>query len=147
MKTIKNIKKMKDLIGKDVYYVRTCKDMPKKTDGDYYTSTGYYCVYDDYCPWQEIAKEMCEKCEKCTTDPWDAYSGECCLNDLGSCERNETRYNIFEDMITGINITEICEVVLLERNGAADIEEIDDTLFFTREKAEKRLAELRKDGE
>ncbi len=148
MKTIKNINKLKGLIGQTVYYVRTCKDMPEKTDGDYYTATGLYCVYEGNCPWEEQYKEICKKCEVCTANPWneDEDNHKCGLDDIGSCEENKKRYNIFEDYIDGIIIKDDYEIITLERCGAVDVDEINVNVFFTREKAEKRLKQIKENN-
>jgi len=126
MKTIKNINRIKELIGKTIYFVRTCKDMPKILDGDYFTATGEYCVYLENCPWSAEAKEMCEKCHACKMEMWNSDNDRCCdCDDIESCEKNEQRYNIFEDYIDGVIIKEDYEIITLENCGSVDISEIN----------------------
>lgn len=62
-------------IGDEIYVICKCENIPTKLDGSLYdfdggpgTATGYYCPYEDNCPYNADSCEECKGEEKVFKD-------------------------------------------------------------------------------
>ena len=108
-------------IEDEVYIIEKCENIPEELDGTLYdsdwgpgTATGYYCIYQDECP----------------------FDGE----DFTDCDCYKQKYAIFKDFIGMIQVTyddinifseRICIPIVIGKNA-----------FLTRGEAEKALKEM-----
>lgn len=107
-------------IGDAVYVLSECKDIPAQLDGTFYdtdggfgTATGYYCPYENYCPFND--------------------------NDFDSCVAYENRTAVFEDSVSQIIITCSNEfVICTELTNVSG--ELGKYIFLTRSEAEQALS-------
>lgn len=105
-------------IGETVYVLAECGNIPRQLDGTLYnsdgsfgTATGYYCPYEDICP----------------------FDGE----DFDGCGKYENQTAIFEDTVSSITIEEYAVYVTTEYCGVCS--EIGEFVFLTKEEAEAAL--------
>lgn len=121
------VKKYEDMfpcnIGDTVYVLAECEKIPRQLDGTYYsndgspgTATGYYCPYEDNCP----------------------FDGE----DFEGCEKYQKQTAVFEDTISSITIDEYAVYVTTEYCGICS--EIGRFVFLTKEQAEEELKKMKK---
>lgn len=108
-------------IGETVYVLAECGKIPQQLDGTLYnsdgsfgTATGYYCPYEDSCP----------------------FDGE----DFEGCEKYQNQTAIFEDTVSSITIDECGVYVTTEYCGICS--EIGEFVFLTKEEAEVALQEM-----
>ena len=111
-------------IGDTVYHITTCKNFSQVLDGTLYgpggelgTATGLYCP--------------CELAETCPFPCDDDGSFD--------CDEHKNTIAIFEDIITGIFIDDMQDILNLEYSGSADFDAFGKTIFMTREDAEAAL--------
>lgn len=106
-------------VGDTVYVICECENISAKLDGSLYssdgspgTATGYYCPYEDDCPFIDFSDD-CEMCKNCKA--------------------------VFEDTVTHILVE--TEVNIFTENCNTDGRHGTD-IFLTREEAEKALADM-----
>ena len=111
-------------IGDTVYHITTCKNFSQVLDGTMYgpngelgTATGLYCP--------------CELAETCPFPCDDDGSFD--------CEKHKNTLAIFEDVVAGVFIEDMQDVITFEYSGSADFEDFGKTVFLTREEAEAAL--------
>ena len=111
-------------IGDAVYHITTCKNFSQVLDGTMYgpdgepgTATGLYCP--------------CELAETC---PFPC-------NDDGSfdCEKHKNTLAIFEDVVDGVFIEDMQDVITFGYSGCADFDDFGKTVFLAREDAQAAL--------
>lgn len=107
-------------IGDIVYVLAKCEDIPTRLDGTLYdsngdpgTATGYYCPYEDNCPFDDEEFEDCEKCKSKTA--------------------------VFEDSVESVTFAE--DGVWINTEDCRVYSQIGLFVFLTREDAEKALKE------
>lgn len=116
------IKRYKDMfpcnVGDTVCVLAECEKIPQRLDGTLWdsnggmgTATGYYCPYENDCP----------------------FDGE----DFEGCEKYQKQTAVFEDTIKSITIEENAVYVLTDNCGVYS--EIGRFVFLTREEAETAL--------
>lgn len=118
-------------IGDTVYHITACKNFSQVLDGTLYgpngelgTATGLYCP----CELAEICPFLCD-------------------SDGGfDCDEHKNTIAIFEDIITGIFIDDMQDILNLEYSGSADFDAFGKTVFLTREEAEAALAKSQLDS-
>lgn len=105
-------------VGDEVFVITKCKDIPQQLDGTLYNSdgsfgdaTGYYCPYEDDCP----------------------FDGE----DFDDCEKYQNKTAVFEDTVKSITIEE--NEVYISTENCCVYSEIGRFVFLTREQAEAEL--------
>lgn len=108
-------------LGDTVYVLAECENIPLQLDGTLYgengepgTATGYYCSYEDNCPFDDEDFEDCEK-----------YKGKTA---------------IFEDTVGDITVGEDGIWIRTENCGVCS--RIGLYIFLTREESEAALKEL-----
>lgn len=116
-------------IGDTVYHITTCKNFSQVLDGTMYgpdgelgTATGLYCP--------------CELAETCPFPCDDDGSFD--------CEKHKNTLAIFEDVVAGVFIEDMQDVITFGYSGSADFEDFGKTVFLTREEA---VAALRRGQE
>ena len=109
-------------IGDEVYIIEKCSNIPERLDGTLYdsdggpgTATGYYCPYEENCP----------------------FDGD----DFTICDDYKEKLAIFKDYVNEIHIREN-EVFLFAENTCQYCS-FRKTMFLTREEAEKALRDLK----
>lgn len=110
-------------VGDTVFVLAACERIPAQLDGTLHdenggsgTATGYYCPYEDNCPYAD-----CQDCEDCN---------EC---------KSETA--VFEDEVCTIWIEE-CKMHIETKNcGICSV--LGKLIFLTKEAAEQALAEMK----
>lgn len=121
-KAYETAKKHEDMfpcnIGDTVYVLAECKNIPNQLDGTLYssdgspgTATGYYCPYEDTCPFDGDDFEGCEKC------------------------KNQTA--VFKDTVSSITIEE--NAVYISTENCCGCSEIGEFVFLSKEQAEEEL--------
>lgn len=107
-------------IGDTVYVLAICDKIPAQLDGTLYddnggmgTATGYYCPYEDNCPFN---------------------NGE----DSDYCEKNKNRTGVFEDTVKTITFEE-CDMWIGVKNCMI-YGRIGEHIFLTKEEAESALS-------
>lgn len=124
------VKKYEDMfpcnIGDTVYVLAECGKISKQLDGTLYssdgsfgTATGYYCPYEDNCP----------------------FDGE----DFDSCEKYKNHTAVFEDTVSSITIDEYAVYVTTKNCGVCS--EIGRFVFLTKEQAKEALKKNKELGE
>lgn len=121
-------------IGDTVYVIAKCEKIPQQLDGTLYNSdgsfgdaTGYYCPYEDNCP----------------------FDGE----DFDGCEKYESKNAVFQDTVSHIDIYETGITVFTENCNepefiSAFCEDGDRHIFLTNEETEAALQKMNeKEGE
>lgn len=115
--------KLPCVVGDTVYVLTKCEDIPTRLDGTLYgenggpgTATGYYCPYEDNCPFDDEDFEDCEKYKNMTAVFEDTIL-------FISCDGNESGVYVTTDK---------CAVHSL----------IGLYVFLTREEAEAALKKL-----
>lgn len=105
-------------VGDTVYVLAKCESIPEQLDGTLWdengahgTATGYYCPYEDNCPFDDEDFENCEKCKSKTA--------------------------IFEDTIGDITVGE--DGVWMCTENCNVCSQIGLYIFLTREEAEAAL--------
>lgn len=105
------------MIGDTVYVICDCEHIPTQLDGTLYgpdggfgTATGYYCPYEDCCP----------------------------FDDIEGCQDANGKEAVFEDTVTSLFITEHNIAIGLE-NCSDGMFYIGVSAFTTREQAEEIL--------
>ncbi len=108
-------------VGDTVYVLAECENIPAQLDGTLYgangepgTATGYYCPYEDNCPFDDENFEDCEKCKEKTA--------------------------VFEDTVCFISVDE--SGVCVTTNNCAVHGPIGEYIFLTRQEAKAALKEL-----
>lgn len=108
-------------VGDMVYVLAECENIPEQLDGTLYdsdgspgTATGYYCPYEDNCP----------------------FDGE----DFESCEKYRRKTAVFEDTVGDITVGEDGIWIRTENCGVCS--QIGLYIFLTIEEAEAALKEL-----
>lgn len=108
-------------IGDTVYVLAECGNISKQPDGTLYssdgspgTATGYYCPYEDNCP----------------------FDGE----DFDSCEKCENQTAVFKDTVSSITIEEYAVYATTKNCGIYS--EIGRFVFLTKEQAEAELKKI-----
>lgn len=111
-------------IGDAVYHITTCKNFSQVLDGTLYgsdggpgTATGLYCP--------------CELAENCPFPCDDDGSFD--------CEKHKNTLTIFEDVVAGVFIEDMQDVITFGYSGSADFEGFGKTVFLTRTEAEAAL--------
>ena len=111
-------------IGDTVYHITTCKNFPQVLDGTMYgpngglgTATGLYCP--------------CELAENCPFPCDDDGSFD--------CEKHKNTIAIFEDVVAGVFIEDMQDVLNLEYSGSVDFDAFGKSVFLTRAEAEAAL--------
>lgn len=111
-------------IGDTVYHITTCKNFSQVLDGTMYgpngelgTATGLYCP--------------CELAETCPFPCDDDGSFD--------CEKHKNTLTIFEDVVAGVFIEDMQDVITLGYSGSADFEDFGKTVFLTRAEAQAAL--------
>lgn len=111
-------------IGDTVYHITTCKNFSQVLDGTMYgpngelgTATGLYCP--------------CELAETCPFPCDDDWSFD--------CEKHKNTIAIFEDVVAGVFIEDMQDVITFRYSGSADFEDFGKTVFLTRADAEAAL--------
>ena len=109
-------------VGDTVFVLAECEKIPAQLDGTLYgengglgTATGYYCPYEDNCPYAD-----CQDCEDCN---------EC---------KNIT--SVFEDEVCTIWIEE-CEIYI-ETKNCRICSVLGQFVFLTKEAAEQALKRM-----
>ena len=111
-------------IGDTVYHITTCKNFSQVLDGTMYgpngelgTATGLYCPF-----------ELAETC------PFPC-------DDDGSfdCEKHKNTLAIFEDVVAGVFIEDMQDVITFGYSGSADFDDFGKTVFLTRAEAQAAL--------
>lgn len=121
-KAYEQIKRYEDIfpcsVGDTVYVLTECEKIPQQIDGTLWdsnggmgTATGYYCPYENDCP----------------------FDGE----DFEGCEKYTKQTAVFEDTVKSITIEENAVYILTENCGVYS--EIGRYVFFEREQAEAEL--------
>lgn len=107
-------------VGDTVYVLAECENIPTQLDGTLYrengepgTATGYYCPYEDNCPFDDEDFEDCEKYKKKTA--------------------------VFEDTVCFIACDEM-GVNIVTKNCTVH-SQIGEYIFLTKEQAESALKE------
>lgn len=108
-------------VGDAAYVLAECENIPAQLDGTLYgadggpgTATGYYCPYEDNCPFDDEDFEDCKKC------------------------KNKTA--VFEDTVGDITIGE--DGVWVNTVNCSVCGQIGSDIFLTRQEAEDKLAEM-----
>lgn len=108
-------------VGDMVYVLAECENIPTQLDGTLYgengepgTATGYYCTYEDNCPFDDEEFEGCEKYQNKTA--------------------------VFEDTVSAITIDECGVWINTDKCGICG--QIGDCVFLTRPDAEQALKEM-----
>lgn len=108
-------------VGDKVYVLAECENIPTQLDGTLYgangepgTATGYYCPYENNCPFDDEDFENCEKCKRKTA--------------------------VFEDTVLFIACYENEMFVVTEKCAVHST--IGLHVFLTRQEAERALAEM-----
>lgn len=108
-------------VGDTVYALTEYENIPTQLDGTLYgvngepgTATGYYCPYEDNCPFDDEDFEDCEKC------------------------KNKTA--VFEDTVGDIAIGE--DGIWISTVNCCVCSQIGLHIFLTRPEAERVLAEM-----
>ena len=111
-------------IGDTVYHITTCKNFSQVLDGTMYgpngelgTATGLYCP--------------CELAETCPFPCDDDGSFD--------CEKHKNTLAIFEDVVAGVFIEDMQDVITFGYSGSANFEDFGKTVFLTRAEAEEAL--------
>ena len=111
-------------IGDTVYHITTCKNFSQVLDGTMYgpngelgTATGLYCP--------------CELAETCPFPCDDDGSFD--------CEKHKNTLAIFEDVVAGVFIEDMQDVITFGYSGSADFEDFGKTVFLTRGEADAAL--------
>lgn len=111
-------------IGDTVYHITTCKNFSQVLDGTMYgpngelgTATGLYCP--------------CELAETCPFPCDDDGSFD--------CEKHKNTLTIFEDVVAGVFIEDMQDVITFGYSGSANFEDFGKTVFLTRAEAEEAL--------
>ena len=111
-------------IGDTVYHITTCKNFSQVLDGTMYgpdgelgTATGLYCP--------------CELAETCPFPCDDDGSFD--------CEKHKNTLSIFEDVVAGVFIEDMQDVITFGYSGSADFEDFGKTVFLTRAEAQAAL--------
>lgn len=104
-------------VGDVVYIIGQCKDFPQQLDGSLYDSdggpgdaTGYYCPYEQNCPF-----------------------------DTDDCDKVKDKKAIFEDTVVHICIEEDCTWFVCENSNGWDNTCFGKTIFLTKSEAEQAL--------
>ena len=108
-------------VGDTVYVLAECENIPTQLDGTLYgenggpgTATGYYCPYEDDCPFDDEDFEDCEK-----------YKGKTA---------------IFEDTVGNITVGE--DGVWIRTVNCGVCSQIGEYIFLTKEQAEEALKRM-----
>lgn len=108
-------------VGDTVYVLAECESIPEQLDGTLWdengahgTATGYYCPYENNCPFDDEYFEDCEKYKSKTA--------------------------VFEDVVGDITVGEDGVWIRTENCGVCS--QIGLYIFLTREEAEAALEEL-----
>ncbi len=108
-------------VGDTVYVLAECESIPEQLDGtlwdengSYGTATGYYCPYENNCPFDDEYFEDCEKYKSKTA--------------------------VFEDVVGDITVGEDGVWIRTENCGVCS--QIGLYIFLTREESEAALKEL-----
>ena len=111
-------------IGDTVYHITTCKNFSQVLDGTMYgpngelgTATGLYCP--------------CELAETCPFPCDDDGSFD--------CEKHKNTLAIFEDVVAGVFIEDMQDVITFGYSGSADFDDFGKTVFLTRAEAQAVL--------
>lgn len=108
-------------VGDTVYVLAECENIPTQLDGTLYgangepgTATGYYCPYEDNCPFDD--------------------------EDFENCEKFKDKTAVFEDTVLFIACyeNEICVVT----EKCAVHSQVGEYIFLTRPEADRALAEM-----
>lgn len=129
-KKYEQAKKYEDMfpcnIGDTVYVLAECGKIPKQLDGTLYNSdgsfgdaTGYYCPYEDSCP----------------------FDGE----DFEDCENYQNQTAVFDDIVSSITIDKYAVYVATKNCGVCS--EIGRFVFLNKEQAEEALRKNEESGE
>lgn len=117
-------------VGNTVYHITTCKNFPQVLDGTMYgpdgglgTATGWYCP--------------CELAENCPF-PCDSDGGF-------DCDEHKNTLAIFEDVVAGVFIEDMQDVITFGYSGSADFDAFGKTVFLTRAEAEAAIAKIATD--
>lgn len=109
-------------IGDEVYIIEKCENIPERLDGTMYeldgslvTATGYYCPYEENCPFDD--------------------------EDFTSCDDYKEELSVFKDCVEAIHINEDEVIILTEKTYRPYI--FGKTLFLSYEEAEKVLEEIK----
>lgn len=109
-------------IGDEVYIIEKCSNIPERLDGTLYdsdgwigTATGYYCPYENNCPFGD--------------------------DDFTICDDYKEKLAVFKDYVDEIHIREN-EVFIFTENTCQYCS-FGKTVFLTREEAEKALKEMK----
>jgi hypothetical protein len=107
-------------VGDTVYRLCKCEDIPHQLDGTMYefdgspgTATGYYCPYENCCPF-----------------------------DTDDCDKIDAQMGVFEEVITAIHLGDEEDWIYFENAPNSDIQDIGETVFLTKLEAEAKLKEL-----
>lgn len=108
-------------VGDTVYVLAECESIPEQLDGTLYgengepgTATGYYCPYEDNCPFDD--------------------------EDFEDCEKYKSKTAVFEDAVLFIACYENEMCVVTEK--CAVHSPIGEYVFLTKPEAEAKLAEM-----
>lgn len=108
-------------VGDTVYVLTECENIPAQLDGTLYgangepgTATGYYCPYEDNCPFDD--------------------------EDFEGCEKYKNKTAVFEDTVGDITIGE--DGVWVNTVNCGVYGQIGEYIFLTRQEAEDKLAEM-----
>ena len=111
-------------IGDTVHHITTCKNFSQVLDGTMYgpdgelgTATGLYCP--------------CELAETCPFPCDDDGSFD--------CEKHKNTLEIFEDVVAGVFIEDMQDVITFGYSGNAAFDDFGKTVFLTRAEAEAAL--------
>lgn len=108
-------------VGDTVYVLAECENIPSQLDGTLYgangepgTATGYYCPYEDNCPFDD--------------------------EDFEDCKKYKSKTAVFEDIVLFIACyeNEICVVT----EKCAVHSQVGEYIFLTRPAAEQALKEM-----
>mgnify|MGYP000975238163 CR=1 FL=1 len=104
-------------MGDSIFIVGKCKDFPDRLDGGYWDATGYYCPYED--------SELCP------------------FSDYEDCNSVKDKLGVFEDTFIGMSIEEDNIYLIFENGVRKYLSDFGNTVFITREDAEKKLNDIR----
>ena len=113
--------KLPCVVGDTVYVLAECENIPTQLDGTLWdengahgTATGYYCPYEDNCPFND--------------------------EDFGDCEKYKGKTAVFEDVVGDITIGE--DGIWIRTVNCGVCSQVGLHIFLTRPEAERALAEM-----
>lgn len=108
-------------VGDTVYVLAECENIPAQLDGTLYgangelgTATGYYCPYEDNCPFDD--------------------------EDFEDCEKYKDKTAVFEDTVGDITIGE--DGIWIRTLNCGVCSQIGEYIFHTKSDAEQALKEM-----